>query len=290
MSSWAAVKASLGAYDKFLDLSAIQRWVSAAAVGILLALQAADSQQNTWVLTLGLIAISCILAYTMTVDDYFDAEIDKLNPRKKRILIDRIPLSHARVVVVALLLTGVIVSAFLSYYFEAVILGLVALSTSYTVPPIRYKRFYPFSTLGDGGVGFLPFLGGYVLVSPLQLTPLLVVIPIYLTNAYWRLEHEIRMIDFNRLTGKKTFPVVYGRHSAKQLRRAVLLSALLGTGVIIVFGQFSFLFKATLFAYEIVALFLPWRQVLRMNSVSRTAVDISWGWVFCLCALLIGIW
>jgi 4-hydroxybenzoate polyprenyltransferase len=285
----------LRAYRFFLEFEAIQRWVGAAALGVALALGFRGSQIETTQLTIAFLSVFLILCYVMAVDDYFDRGVDKLHleKEKKRVVMGRISLREARVVVVLLLVIGLSLSLLVSLQFAVIEGALVILSTLYTAPPIRYKNAYPFSTLGEMTGSFLPLLGGFTAIAPLQWSSLVVAlvaaVPTFFENTYWRFWHECRMVDFNRLTGKKTFAVIHGVEFTNTLKRTMFFLALVATGLLVIAGPFSVAFKLSLLVYEWLALTLPYQYLLRRVPPLRNVVAISWGFIFLVVVIVIAL-
>jgi 4-hydroxybenzoate polyprenyltransferase len=280
------LKSRARAYRDFIDLPAIQRFVAAAALGLSSGLVITGVKFDLLRAALGLVSVTAILGYVMTVDDYYDKGIDGQNVRKKRVLIDKITTGEAKATVLVLLAVALASSVLVSVQLALVIVGIWLVGTTYTTPPVRYKRFYPFSTIGElFGFGCLSFIAGIAIVAPILWVGVGLSVLVMLANSYWRFEHEVRMVEFNRNTGKKTFAVVHGVNATKRLMTIVLVLTALGTLAVVALGSFPVLFKVFLVSYQLIALFLPYRYLKGRLRPLRNLLSSVWGFLFAITVL-----
>jgi 4-hydroxybenzoate polyprenyltransferase len=234
----------LTAYAKLVEIGALQIWIASMMLGVFYAAATVHVMPTLLQLLAGFLGHFLVLCYVMVVNDYYDLEIDKMKPgftneivrsilsKKGQILGKTVSVREGKLFILFSLSVGLLLSLFASLQMFIVTLLIVCLGTLYSVPPIRYKEIYPLSTIGDIMGGALPFVAGYAIACPVRPEAVVVSMIPLLICTYHRLKHEILMVEFDRLTGKKTLAVVNGTRVASIVRKIspilVLLEVLFG--------------------------------------------------------------
>lgn len=257
----------------FFDVSAHQKWLGAAILGFAFVISPLYnfSVYQIQGILVGLFLCFC---YIMSINDYFDVEIDKIKERytgKKRI-VHQVITKRTALALTGLGLIGSLVSAwFVSVSFFLVVSFMSFLGTIYSVPPLRLKMKYPYSTLllfiGD----FLPFLAGVATVTLINWRSLLVSSSFSLLALSHRFEHEINYYDVDYLTGKKTVAVVNGVETVLKLRKICLLVGAMEFLFFLFYGWFSFTFVFLFVLY----LFLCVTNSIWMSYLPKSTMMIT---------------
>lgn len=220
-----------------------------------------------------------IFAYVMMVNDYFDVDIDRkrqelLPQAKKRLIVGReISRQSAALLVLTSVILGLLIMRGLPAESLVAVAFIVILSTLYSVPPIRYKRFYPVSTLGEVTGAFFPFLIGYGAIRGVDQTGLMLNLIPGLATTYVRLKVEARSSELDRLTGKRTIAVVHGARIANLLARLAVVVIFLLVLTLFVYKLISYDTLLLLLVYLLLSLgFTPW-----IPRKLRLPLDLSWG-------------
>jgi 4-hydroxybenzoate polyprenyltransferase len=218
-------------YTKLVEIGALQVWLASLVLGVFFATETFHAGTGLLRLSEGFFGLFLILCYVMVINDYCDIGIDRLKSqftegidksilaKKGQIIGGVISITEARVSIVFTLVAGLSLSFLASVNVLFVNLLIVLLGTLYSVPPIRFKKVYPLSTIGDIAGGALPFLSGYAIISAVSIEAIAVSMISLLICAYHRLRHEILMVEFDRVTEKKTIGVVHGTRTANIVRR-----------------------------------------------------------------------
>ena len=186
----------------------------------------------TYIAALQILLLSvpyCVILYG--INDIYDYDSDKLNPRKKHLKLtekDKELVKRYSIYISGALL----LSAALSYNPQNVLcmILLIALSYSYSVPPLRLKERPPLDSVSNGVLFFVVFglgysYGGDVLTIPLK---------IYLVAMCVMGIHSFgSVMDYStdRKAGHRTFAVLFGKRTASFFALAVFVSAILFSNI-----------------------------------------------------------
>jgi 4-hydroxybenzoate polyprenyltransferase len=218
------LRSRIGALVKLYDVPASQLWIGAVAIG----LRYADENAPTGTALTAIVAlaaISLVFFYLMGINDYFDADIDATKGERSVLAGGELTKRNAKLAVSLVACLGLFLAFLVSLRFLAFSLVIFALSTFYSAPPVRYKRFYPFSTLGELAGAFVLFLLGYSVIGLPTVTAVFISTITTLVAASARLKQEARNAEFDSRTGKMTFAVVHGPNVVKEVSRGILILA-----------------------------------------------------------------
>lgn len=262
----------LVAFSHLVELSTVNRWFTAALLGLFYFTQKYNVNFSVFIILEAFLGLWLVLCYVMAVNDCFDVEDDKLKSEitsKKLVVSVEISFRDALLLSLTMLILGLTLSWLVSTYFFLIVLLIVGLSTLYSVPPVRFKRIFPFSTIGESVGAFLPFLSGYAILGPLDIKVLIVSVFFGLITIHWRFYHEAWFYEVDRKTGKQTFAIVYGPKTALAIGRVVFLFSLVESLVLFVLAWISLSFFVLLILYFIftsspwywITLLKPWRNL-----------------------------
>lgn len=283
VSRKSSVLQALIAFNHLVELETINKPIAVSTLGFLYSIEVFKVSFNPFQFFGGLLSIILILCYVMTINDCFDVEEDKLKSKytyKKLVVSEEISVRDALLISSIILLIGLAIAWFVSELSFLIALIIVILSTPYSVPPIRYKKRFPFSTLGEIAGSFLPFIFGYAILGAIDYRAVVVAPFFALTQVFWRLVHERRFRDIDLKTGKKTVVIVYGLEAAKAISRICVVFAVSEVLILFFLGWFSleFLFFLGLFYLFGFGFWFYLRKYI--PRVIYSAIGPSWGATF----------
>jgi 4-hydroxybenzoate polyprenyltransferase len=273
------MRRKVSAYIELVTISASQTPLVSVALGLLCSSEVALPPDNPSIVKLifAFAGMVLVISHIMVLNDYFDVEIDRKKGARRALA--EIPRRLAGSLAVILLSLGLLFAWLTSPTYFAISLVLVLLSAAYSAPPIRYKERYPFSTIGEASGAFLLFWAGYSLSAPVDIRAIAVSLIPFLVLVVWRLKHEIRYVEFDTDTGKKTLAVVHGVERVKLLiRLCTLLIIALTIGLF-----FTGWFSASFLFFLVV--FLSFVALISASSRAQTfwfkvRANLYWGFAY----------
>lgn len=289
ISHKSAVLQTLIAFNHLVELETINKPIAVCALGLLYSVEVSRVGFNFFLFFGGLVSIALILCYVMAINDCFDVEEDKIKSKysdKKLIVSVEISVRDALLISTIMLFVGLAISWFVSESSFFVGLAIVTISTLYSVPPVRYKYKFPYSTLGEIAGSFLPFLFGVAILGSIDYRAVAITPFFALTQIFWRLVHERRMRNIDLETGKKTVAIKYGERVSKIISRTCVAIAISEALVLFLLGWLSptFLFFLGLF-YLFGFGFWAYLRKYTPKAVYN-AIGPTWGAVFVLIVVL----
>jgi 4-hydroxybenzoate polyprenyltransferase len=268
-----------------VELETINKPIAVCALGFLFSIGVFKVSFNLFQFFGGLLSISLVLCYVMAINDCFDVEDDKIKSKytnKKLVVSVEISVRNALLISTIMLFVGLAISWFVSELSFFVGLAIVIISTLYSVPPVRYKYKFPYSTLGEIAGSFLPFLFGVAIIGSIDYRAVVITPFFALTQIFWRLIHERRMRDIDLKTGKKTVAIKYGERVSKIVSRICVAIAISEALVLFLFGWLSPTFLFFLGLFYLFG-FGFWAYLRKYTpKVVYNAIGPTWGAVFVL--------
>ena len=280
---------TLIAFNHLVELPTINKPIAVSALGYLFSIQVFKVSFNPLQFFWGLLSIAFVLCYLMAINDCFDVEEDRLKSacsNKKLVVSVEISVRDALLISVIMLLIGLAISWFVSPLSFFIALLIVIISTPYSVPPIRYKKKFPYSTIAEIAGSMLPFLFGYAIVGAIDYRAVAITPFFALTQVFWRLIHERRFHDLDIKTGKKTAAIVYGSEATKTVGRICVVLAVSEVLILFFLGWFSFEFLFFLCLFYLFG-FAFWDYIRKyIPKVVYNAMGPMWGTIFVLIVAL----
>ena len=242
----------------FLDAKGWQKWFGAAVMGFAFALSLNNDFSLLQIQGLA-IAMPLVLTYTMTVNDCFDIEIDKVKEKvmgKELIVSNIISRRTALAMTFLSVIIGLISAWITSLSFFIIASAIVLIATVYSVPPFRLKMKYPFSTLTQFAGMFLPFIAGVASISTVTIQTMIISSAFAVLAMIHRFDHEIRTYEADLLTGKETVAVTKGLKTAKTLRKLCALVGIAESAVFFLLGWVDTVFLFLFILYVVIYTFI----------------------------------
>lgn len=220
----------LRSYGFLLNLSRPLGWVIAPLVFVFGLYFSGAGITYIAVLQILLLSIPyCVILYG--INDIYDYDSDKLNPRKKHLrLTER---DKELVKRFSIYISGVLLlSSALSSNPQNIVfmILLIALSYSYSAPPVRFKERPPLDSISNGALFFVVFGLGYSYGGDVWTIPL----KIYLVAMCVMGIHSFgSVMDYStdKKAGHRTFAVIFGKRLASLFAFAVFISAILFSNI-----------------------------------------------------------
>ncbi len=157
--------------------------ISSFIVGITLALILIQPVEiNYWKIIVGLLIVGPLTCGgSLSINQYFDYELDKSAGKETPLLKYNIPKNRSLETGLILLSLGVILSITINIYAFLATLIATVLSLMYHIPPIRLKETTYIDSISNGVVySFPPVLVGWSIISPVKWDAIIISIPLLL--------------------------------------------------------------------------------------------------------------
>lgn len=146
------------------------------------------------------------------INDYFDVETDKINPKKdsKEIRVDAVgrrSLGKLLMVVIAL---SMFLMIFMDNIARLLFAGFLFLAIFYSAPPLRFKS-KPFIDFMSNYLYIMPGIFGHYIVSG-RLPDILIMFAGFLHISAMHIFSAIPDIEYDRIVGIRSTPVLIGRN------------------------------------------------------------------------------
>ncbi len=189
---------------------------------------------------LGFLTAFTFTGAAMSINDYYDREIDAINEPMRPIPSGKISPSEALALVFFLISIGLF-SAFFTN-LKCLILSLIALTTFITYST-KGKRTGFFGNLLVSSCVAIPFIyGSSILGTELKANAIIFASLAFLSNTGREITKGIVDVEGDRLKNVKTIAVVYGQHSAANLVFIFYVMAVVLSVIPLILGLVSFLY------------------------------------------------
>lgn len=224
--------------------------------------------------------------FTLVINDIYDLETDRYNPRRCRVpIVDgRLSMQAVRAVTWLQAGTGLLLASFISRTFLGLAVVGAFLGWAYAAPPLRFKARPGLDVLANAaGVGIVCPLAGWSLAQPWESFPwgLAVVNALGAAGAY--MSTALMDEPYDRAVRLQTIAVALGHKQAKRLGWTLWLLYLLG------------LLAAATFDYGLPRVLLPallglspllmWQYARVLRAAEQGESKACWRQVVQLCAL-----
>ena len=210
---------------KYIRLDDVIRWMAISFVGFILGTTSFTFQAIVLLFIVFLIATFFYMSFTFAINNYYDANSDRANPRrmhKNALASGDISKKGAMIINILCIVIPLLI---LSWYKPVVVpltILLIVWSALYSIPPIRIK--------GRPGVdviwhffGFLYIvLLGALIAGSLSELVWLMAISLGIFSCIGQLANHYEDFEYDKESGTKTFAVRFGLKATKQTIEVVL--------------------------------------------------------------------
>lgn len=186
------------------------------------------------------------------INDIYDIESDKINPRKRSIEFHG---GDARLIkiVSAAASSLLLMSSLFTYNLSNIlcVVLILLLSYFYSIPPVRLKERPPIDSFSNGALFFLVFSMGWSFGNSVVDIPLKIYFVAFCVMGIHAFG-TVMDYSFDRRAGHKTFAVVLGRRTASLFALFTFVSAYLFSGIGSNVINYYFIFAIALLLVSIV--------------------------------------
>jgi len=204
--------------NEFIRVKDVIKWCVISFFGFLLGLSSLDLPTHMVPLLVFLISTFCIMSFTFAVNNYYDAESDRRNPRRR----DVNAVASGKIsrktgaFLITLLATIPLFPCFL-FKTEVFLLGLLFLFLMwiYSAPPFRFKGKPGLDVLGHFSVFVFIVMWGSFLAGSVELINWLAAVSIGVFSCIGQVSNHIIDYEFDKASGTKTYVVKVGLDKAE---------------------------------------------------------------------------
>ena len=204
---------------EFIRISDSIKWSSISFLGFFLGMNVLSLKVYFVPLIVFITTTFCIMAFTFAINNFYDTESDKINPRRKNInaiASGKISRQTALFILIFLALVPLIVSI-LFFRLEILIFCayLIFLGWAYSAPPFRTKNIPVVDVLWHF-LGFFSYIiWGALIANSISLITLLMALSIGIFSSIGQVSNHIRDYDSDKETRTDTFAVWVGLDKSK---------------------------------------------------------------------------
>lgn len=246
---------------KFIRIKDATTWIAVSILGFILALSSMSISIYIEPFIVLLITYFCIISFTFSINNFYDIDTDKRNPRRKNIN----PIASGRISIKTskiLIITLAIIPLFISFLFGNIQLLLFAallifLGWSYSAPPLRVKG-RPVADIIIHFFGFfLGVLYGSYIAGKIELISILVAISVGVSSCIYQVLNHILDYSYDKKGGTVTFAVWLGLDKAKLIMNLLIIShIIIIIPLIILYTLYYYVGFLILFGSIIISIFL----------------------------------
>ncbi len=205
---------------QFIRIEHVFGWSAISFGGFILGMSSLELSNYIIPFLVFLISIFCIISFTFSVNNYYDADSDRINPRRKdfnAIASGKISKKTGFILNIILVIIPLVVS-FL-YKFEAFLLCIFFLTFMwlYSTPPLRFKNRPGLDIIWHYFGFILIVIWGSFIAGKIDLINWLAAISIGAFSLIGQVENHIYDYSFDKKSGTKTFAVRIGLNRANKI-------------------------------------------------------------------------
>jgi 4-hydroxybenzoate polyprenyltransferase len=232
-------------FTGFIRIRGVCNWFAISFFGFLLGISSLDITRYTVPLFFFVVSTFFILAFTFAINNYYDIDTDKENPRRVNLnaMASGKISKHTGML---FNLIFIVIPLVLSLFYTAEVFVFCALLIFwmwvYSAPPLRLKGRPGFDILWH----FIAFLGlvlwGSYFAGSVSLINILVAVSLGIFGCFAQIDNHIHDYPFDKASGSKTFAVWMGIHKAYvTLKLSFILYIVFLIPLIVLFSFYSYL-------------------------------------------------
>ncbi|RLF27741.1 MAG: hypothetical protein DRN01_01665 [Thermoplasmata archaeon] len=206
--------------NEFIRIKDVMRWGGISSFGFLLGVSSLNPTKYLPSFLLFFITTFCILSFTFAINNYYDAESDKENPRRKNvnaIASGKISKKTGVSLNIILALTPIAVSVFLGFKLLTLCLTLVFLMWIYSAPPLRLKGRPGLDIMWHFSAFFLLVIWGSLFAGSLETIHILTAASIGVFSCIGQIGNHIEDYKYDKESGTTTLAVKLGVEKTKRV-------------------------------------------------------------------------
>jgi 4-hydroxybenzoate polyprenyltransferase len=232
-------------FTGFIRIRGVLNWFAISFFGFLLGISSLDITSYIVPLFFFVVSTFFILAFTFAINNYYDIDSDKENPRRASLnamALGKISKHTGMMLNLIFIVVPLVLSLFYTpevFVFCAV---MILWMWMYSAPPLRLKGRPGFDILWH----FIAFLAlvlwGSYLAGSVSLMTILVAVSLGVFGCFAQIDNHIHDYPFDKASGSKTFAVWIGLHNAHiALKVSFILYLVFLIPLIVIFSLYSLL-------------------------------------------------
>jgi len=231
---------------QFIRIEHVFGWSAISFGGFILGMSSLELSNYIIPFLVFLITIFCIISFTFSVNNYFDADSDIINPRRKdfnAIASGKISKKNGIILNIILVIIPLVVS-FL-YKFEVFLLCILFLTFMwlYSSPPLRSKNRPGLDIIWHFFGFILIVIWGSFVAGKIDLINWLAAISLGAFSLIGQVENHIYDYSFDKKSGTKTFAVKIGIKKTKKILTGLVIFHIILLIPLIIFYTISYYYS-----------------------------------------------
>ena len=279
-------------FTKFIRISDVIKWTVISGIGFIMGLSSPDLIYLVVSLSVFLITTLSMMSFTFGINNYYDVESDKENPRRRETNIFVTgQLSKSK----GLFYNGLfcIIALLITLMFRPINIFLCSFILLwmwlYSAPPIRFKSRPPFDIFWHFIGFFLMVLWGSAISNSFSVLLLIMALSIGVFSCIGQLWNHFVDYTFDRKSGIRTYAVDVGLSTTKKtlnyviVFHLILLIPLIYLSIKDIFSLGIILILVPLFVYLVMR---PWKgEFPKKQSFQYYFTVVTGGTVYFICML-----
>jgi len=232
-------------FTGFIRIRGVLNWLAISFFGFLLGIPSLEITSYTVPLSLFAVSTFFILAFTFAINNYYDIDTDKDNPRRVHLnamASGKISKQTGMILNLIFIVIPLVLSLFYTPEVFLFCSLLIFWMWMYSAPPLRLKGRPGFDILWH----FIAFLAlvlwGSYLAGSVSIMNFLVAVSLGIFGCFAQIDNHIHDYPFDKASGSKTFAVWMGVHNASvALKVSFILYIVFLIPLIVLFSFYSYL-------------------------------------------------
>lgn len=232
-------------FTGFIRIRGVLNWFAISFFGFLLGIPSLDITSYIIPLFFFVVSTFFILAFTFAINNYYDIDTDKENPRRAHLnalASGKISKQTGITFNLIFIVIPLVLSLFVTRKVFVFCAFLILWMWVYSAPPLRLKGRPGLDILWH----FIAFLAlvlwGSYLAGSVSLITLLVAVSLGIFGCFAQIDNHIHDYPFDKASGSKTFAVWIGLHNANiSLKVSFILYLVFLIPLIVLFSLYSYL-------------------------------------------------
>ncbi len=195
------------------------KWSLISFTGFILGISTLSLSPNILPFAVFLIAAFCIFSFTFIINNYYDVETDKKNPRRKdinAIASGMISKKSTNIINICLILISLIVCFLFKFEVFVFCIFLIFISWSYSAPPFRIKGRPVFDVIWHFFGFIAAILMGSIIAGSITQLSIFYSISLGIFSAVGQVGNHIEDYSYDKSSNTMTFAVWVGLEKAKK--------------------------------------------------------------------------
>jgi 4-hydroxybenzoate polyprenyltransferase len=205
-------------FNEFIRIKNVIAWTAIAFIGFILGITNLNLSDNLIPFSVFFISFFFIAALTFAMNNYFDADSDKKNPRRRdinAIASGRISKQNGIILNLIFILISLIVTVLHNFEIFLFCIYLIFLGLAYSVPPIRLKGRPRWDVIWHFFGFFSIVMYGSYVAGNISIFNWLIAISLGVWSSVGQVGNHIADYTFDKESGTKTYAVWIGLDKSK---------------------------------------------------------------------------